>query len=45
MDVFKHFLGKYNLGDEMIWIYMEYFINITKNTKPEIASELLVRLK
>lgn len=45
MDVFKHFLGRYNLGDEMVWIYMEYFINLTKNTKPEIAAELLVELK
>ena len=44
MEVYKHFLGRYNVSDEMIWIYMEYFMNMTKNTKPEIISELLARL-
>ena len=45
MEVFDHFLGNYKFSDEITWIYMEHFVNLTKKTKPEIALQLLKRLR
>jgi hypothetical protein len=45
VEVFEWFKGKYNLGSEMTWFYIEKFVNITPQTDCALLGQFVVLLE